>query len=72
ADGEAEAISKVFEAIHKGHPTNELIAIRYLESLKAISDGKATKIFMPYEISSILSTVAGIAEISKDNISEGN
>ncbi|MDY0380173.1 MAG: SPFH domain-containing protein, partial [Defluviitoga tunisiensis] len=47
ADGEAEAISKVFEAIHKGHPTNELIAIRYLESLKAISDGKATKIFMP-------------------------
>ncbi|MDD3600320.1 MAG: SPFH/Band 7/PHB domain protein [Defluviitoga tunisiensis] len=72
ADGEAEAISKVFEAIHKGHPTNELIAIRYLESLKAISDGKATKIFMPYEISSILSTVAGIAEISKDNIPEGN
>ncbi len=72
ADGEAEAISKVFEAIHKGHPTNELIAIRYLESLKAISDGKATKIFMPYEISSILSTVAGIAEISKDNIPKGN
>lgn len=71
ADGEAEAISKVFDAIHKGHPTNELIAIRYLESLKAISDGKATKIFMPYEISSILSTVAAIAEISKDNIPEG-
>lgn len=68
ADGEAEAILKVFDAIHKGRPTSELIAIRYLESLKAISDGKATKIFMPYEISGLLSSVAAIAEISKDNI----
>jgi len=73
ADGEAQAILKVFDSIHKGNPTKDLIAIRYFEALKAISDGKATKVFMPYEISGILSSVAAMADISKnDTIPESN
>ena len=47
ADGESEAIQKVFDAIHKGDPTNDLIAIKYLESLEKVANGKATKIFLP-------------------------
>ena len=38
AQGEAEAIENVFGAIHKGDPTNDLIAIKYLEALRFTSD----------------------------------
>src|SRR3990170_2554773 len=39
AKGEAEAIQTVFGAIHVGRPTNDLIAIKYLETLEKIADG---------------------------------
>jgi regulator of protease activity HflC (stomatin/prohibitin superfamily) len=68
ADGEAEAVTKVYAAIHKGNPTGDLIAIKYLEALKAIADGKATKIFLPMETSGILGSLAGIGEIFKEAI----
>ena len=67
ADGEAEAVTKVYAAIHQGKPTPDLIAIKYLEALKAISEGQATKIFLPIETSSILGSLGGIAEIFKES-----
>jgi len=74
AEGKAEAIKKVadaekyqietiFKAIHEGKPTNDLIAIKYLETLQKIADGKATKIFIPIEATGILSSIAGIKEL---------
>jgi regulator of protease activity HflC (stomatin/prohibitin superfamily) len=66
ADGEAEAVTKVYGAIHEGNPTGDLIAIKYLEALRAVADGKATKIFLPLETSGILGSLAGIGEIFKD------
>lgn len=69
AKGEAEAIETVFGAIHKGKPTNDLIAIRYLEALQNIADGKATKVFLPYEASGILGSIAGIGELLKEKVS---
>ncbi|MCR4437734.1 MAG: SPFH domain-containing protein [bacterium] len=68
AQGEAEAIETVFVAIHRGQPTNDLIAIRYLEALQKIADGQATKIFLPYEASGVLSSIAGVAEILKERV----
>lgn len=65
AKGEGEAIQTVFGAIHEGKPTNDLIAIKYLEALEKIADGKATKIFLPFEASGILGSVAGIGELLK-------
>lgn len=65
AEGEAHATRNVFGAIHDGNPTNDLIAIRYLEALKAIADGPANKIFLPVEISSVMSSIGGIAELFK-------
>ena len=65
AEGEAQAIMNVFSAIHKGNPTSDLIAIKYLEALREIADGKATKIFLPFEASSILSSIGAIAEVLK-------
>lgn len=70
AEGEAQAIGTVFGAIHKGNPTNDLIAIKYLEALQKIADGKASKVFLPYEASGILGSIAGIGELLKEKISE--
>jgi regulator of protease activity HflC (stomatin/prohibitin superfamily) len=66
AEGEALAIESVFAAIHRGDPSDDLIAIRYLEALQGIADGQATKIFLPLETSGILGAVAGIGELFKE------
>lgn len=66
AKGEAEAVENVYGAIHRGDPTNDLIAIKYLEALEKIADGKATKMILPYEASGILGSIAGIAEMLKE------
>ncbi len=68
AQGEGQAIETVFGAIHPGGPTTDLIAIKYLEALAAIADGKATKIFLPLETTGFLGSVAGIAELLKEKI----
>ncbi len=65
AEGEARGIENVFNAIHAGNPTDDLLAVRYLDALPKIADGKASKIFLPYEISSVLGAVAGMAEAFK-------
>jgi regulator of protease activity HflC (stomatin/prohibitin superfamily) len=68
AKGEAEAVETVYNAIHNGRPTNDLIAIKYLEALQKIADGKATKIFLPFEATGILGSIAGIGELLKEKV----
>lgn len=68
AQGEGQAIETVFGAIHTGDPTNDLIAIKYLEALQKIADGQATKIFLPLETSGVLGSIAGIGELLKEKI----
>jgi regulator of protease activity HflC (stomatin/prohibitin superfamily) len=71
AEGESKANLSVYESIHKGNPTNELIAIKYLEALEKIADGNSTKIFLPAEFSGILGSIAGIAELfNKDELNK--
>ncbi len=67
AEGEAQAIEKVYAAIHAGNPDDGLIAVKYLESLEKIADGKATKVFLPLESSGVLGSVSGIAELFKED-----
>ena len=69
AEGEGKAIERVFGAIHTGDPTPDLIAIRYLDALGTIADGRASKIFLPMEVSGILGSIGGIKELF-DNSSE--
>ena len=69
AKGEGEAIQTVFGAIHEGRPTNDLIAIKYLEALQKIADGQASKVFLPYEASGILGSIAGVGELLKEKLS---
>jgi regulator of protease activity HflC (stomatin/prohibitin superfamily) len=63
AEGEAEAIRSVYAAIHEGDPTNDLIAIKYLEALGTIANGQATKIFVPSDMSNVLASIGGVAEL---------
>jgi regulator of protease activity HflC (stomatin/prohibitin superfamily) len=70
AKGEAEAIQTVYNAIHEGNPTNDLIAIKYLEALQKMAEGQATKIFLPYEATGVLGSIGGIAELLKEKKSE--
>ena len=71
AEGEGQAIERIFLAIHNGDPTDDLIAIRYLETLQGIADGQATKIFLPLDTSGLLGAVAAIGEMFKDGTGSG-
>ncbi len=70
AEGEGQAIERVFSAIHTGNPTPDLIAIKYLEALVGIANGEATKIFLPLEATGILSSIGAIGELFQDQQSE--
>lgn len=65
AEGEATATRAVFSAIHEGGPTPDLIAIKYLEMLGQVANGRATKVFLPLDTSGYLGSLAGIAELFK-------
>ena len=62
AEGEAQAINSVFTAIHEGKPDEELITLKYLEMLPKLADGKANKLFLPYEATGIISALAAMVE----------
>ncbi len=77
AEGEAEAIKRVadahkyetetvYQAIHTGNPTKDLIAIKYLETLQKMAEGPATKILLPLETAGLAGAVAGAVEMLRD------
>jgi regulator of protease activity HflC (stomatin/prohibitin superfamily) len=71
AEGEAEATKLVYLAIHEGRPTNDLIAIKYLEALQKMADGQATKIVVPVESSGMAGALAGMAAMLKGDDNAG-
>jgi len=62
AEGEAQAILSVFSAIHEGKPDERLITLKYLEMLPRLAEGQASKIFLPYEASGIVSALSAMVE----------
>ncbi len=63
AEGEAEAIRRVYGAIHDGQPSSDLLAVKYLETLQVMANSQATKLFIPSEASAFLGALAGIKAI---------
>jgi len=63
AEGEADAIRSVYAAIHEGNPSSDLLAVKYLEAMQGIADGRATKIFLPAESTAMLGALGGIKEL---------
>jgi regulator of protease activity HflC (stomatin/prohibitin superfamily) len=70
AEGEAQAIERVYGAIHNGKPTKDLITIKYLEALAKMADGKATKLFVPYEASGVMGSLGMIADVLREKKEE--
>jgi len=73
AEGEAEAIKIVQEATAEGlrqikdvKPDNQLIALKSLETLAEVADGKATKIIIPSNIQDLAALTASLSEINKE------
>ena len=66
ATGQGNAITTVFNAIKDAEPDDKLIAIQYLETLKVMADGTATKIFLPYEATGVLGALGGVKELLND------
>ncbi len=72
AQGQAVAVQRVFDAIKEAKPDDKLIAIQYLETLKVVADGQATKLYLPYEASGILGALGGIGELFQDKSGGGD
>ena len=68
AEAEAKAIAQVSAAVAaKGSdPVQYLLAIKYIDGLKEMVSGKDNKtVYLPYEASSMLSSLGGIKEMFK-------
>ena len=69
AEGKAEAIKKVYAAEAQGLKylreagiDDSVLRLKSIEALKDVADGNATKIFMPADISNIVSTAGVLGE----------
>jgi regulator of protease activity HflC (stomatin/prohibitin superfamily) len=71
ADGEAQAIRNVYSAIHDGDPSPDLLAVKYIDALARVADGRATKIFLPNEMGGLFGAVGGLAELLREARPEG-
>ena len=71
ADAERFRIETVFNAIHAGNPDPGLLAIRSLEALEKVADGKATKIFLPTELGAALAALGAVGELFRSGPGEG-
>lgn len=61
AEGKAQATRMLFEAVHEGRATPQVLALRYLETLQELGRG-SNKLFVPYEASAALSALGSLKE----------
>ena len=60
AQGQSRAIKQVFDAIHRGKPTQKLLAYQYLQVLPQIATGDANKMWIiPSELTDALRGIGG-------------
>lgn len=73
AQGEAQAIMEVQKALadsikmlNEACPNDKVLALKSLEALAKVADGKATKLIIPSDIQNLAGTVASIKELVSD------
>jgi len=71
AEGEAEALLPVQKAqadairmINEANPNHNYLALRSMEAMEKVADGKATKLIVPSDMQNLAATVSAIKEIS--------
>ncbi|NNE97241.1 MAG: SPFH/Band 7/PHB domain protein [Acidimicrobiales bacterium] len=70
AEGEADAIDRVYRAIQDAGTDDRVIAVKYLETMAQMANGRATKIFLPADMSSAMGAIGGISEMVREAASE--
>ena len=70
SEGESKAIENVLSSLHEEEPADDLLTLRYIESLQQIADGQATKIFMPLQMEGMASNVGAVSELFKSGLEE--
>ena len=73
AQGEAQAIIEVQKALadsirllNEAAPNDKVLALKSLEALQKVADGKATKLIIPSEIQNL----TGLLAAAKETVSE--
>jgi regulator of protease activity HflC (stomatin/prohibitin superfamily) len=68
AEGQSQAIETVFEAIHQGNPSPQLLAYQYLQVLPQIAQGAANKLWViPSELTQALGRVTDALPRPRDD-----
>ena len=67
ADAKSKEVQMVYNAIKSANPDKNLISIKALEALEKVADGKANKVFIPFEATNVLSSLGSIKEVMSDN-----
>ena len=70
ADAKAQEIAQVYGAIMNAKPDDKLIAIKSLETLEKVADGKANKVFIPFDTTKSMGALGALSEVVKENKSK--
>jgi regulator of protease activity HflC (stomatin/prohibitin superfamily) len=72
AQGQARAIQQVFDAIHRGKPTQKLLAYQYLQVLPQIARGDSNKMWIiPSELTDALKGIGGMLGRGQQGFDDG-
>jgi len=66
AEAKAQEITAVYGAIMDANPSDNLVAIKTLESLERVAEGPANKVFIPFEATKALGALGAAKEIVSD------
>lgn len=65
AEAKSQEINMVYGAIMNAKPDENLVAIKSLEALEKIADGKANKVFIPFDANKAMGVLGASSEILK-------
>lgn len=63
----AEGLKKLYLSIKESEPNEAVLAIRSMEALEKIAEGKSSKLVLPSEAVSLLGSIKGIKEVLEDS-----
>ncbi|MEW6727172.1 SPFH domain-containing protein [Desulforudis sp. 1088] len=66
AAAQAEAVTKVLGAMKEAGIDDKVLALKSFEALEKIAEGKASKVFVPYEATTALASLGALSEMFKD------
>lgn len=66
AEAKAKEIAEVYASLKNANIDDRMVAIKSLESLEKVADGKANKVFIPFDTTKSLAALGSLKEITKE------